>query len=201
MDYYKLHAHPLNGQRLLSNSLINSELDKLEGKPETPGKAENYRFGSLFHSALLEPQKNALAGIGANELSTIMQMVRACFKELGRDFIYSKHAKREHEYFKKMIGHWWKAKIDHKAAKIITDFKTTIALNAQDFEHNAMKFKYDQQCFIYMNITKVDVMQLVGVQKFPPFEVFIIPVYKGDFYYQSGEAKLADAMLKLGLLK
>ncbi len=201
MDYYKLHTHPLNGQRLLSNSLINSELDKLEGKPETPGKAENYRFGSLFHSALLEPERNALAGSETAEYLTIMQMIKSCIIALGQNFIYGNAAKREHEYFKKMLGCWWKAKVDHKTDKVITDFKTTNALNLQDFEQNAMKFRYDQQCFLYMNIAKVDVMQLVGVQKVAPFSVFIIPVYCGDFIYQSGEAKLAEAMLKLGLLK
>jgi hypothetical protein len=200
MDYYEIHNHPLNGKIILSNSRINSELDKINGKLSDKNKQENYRFGSLFHECLLEPERRTIFSLPQNDYNLIVAMMKSCYDQLGVMFFQSKKAKREHAYFWKMLGHWWKCKVDLQIGGVVNDIKTTSATSQEEFERAALKFNYDQQCFIYMNGAKVKQMNLIGVSKAAPHDLFYLECSKGDHFYQSGEHKLLTAMQKLNLI-
>lgn len=200
MDYYEIHNHPLNGRIILSNSFINSELGKIAGKADDENKQENYRFGRLFHECLLEPEKNTIFSLSQKDYNLIMAMMKSCYKELGALFFQTKKAKREHAYFRKMLGNWWKCKVDLQIEGVVNDIKTTSATSQEEFERAALKFNYDQQCFIYINLAKVEQMNLIGVSKAAPHSIFYVECSKGDLFYQSGEQKLLTAMQKLNLI-
>ena len=198
-DPYYAYSHH-NGHLVLSNSLLSSRLGELEGRPEMdPKKAENYRFGSLFHQALLEPAMRVLDTANERDYMLVSQMIKSCYKELGTAFFFGKQIKKEHAYIWRMYGKWWKCKIDHRIGQVVNDFKTTAATSQEEFERNANLFNYDRQCFIYMQGTKTSEMNLIGVGKSAPHDLYFMQVTRGDAIFESGREKTERALTILKL--
>lgn len=72
---------------------------------------------------------------------------------------------------------------------IMADLKSTKAKTEKEFLKMIEAFNYDRQAAVYMDLRKVDRFMLIGVSKFPPYQVFKVAIKRGGDLYLSGRDK------------
>jgi hypothetical protein len=194
MSYYERHIAP-DGRPWISNSLLSAG-----GRPQgiTPEMESNFLFGRVFHTLSLEPKKQPET-ISPALLERAKAMRAAFWQAAGYDVLFI-GTLIEHEVYRRFNGLWHKCKIDvlKKSERLIIDLKSTSAYNEAGFRDSIIKYGYDRQAYLYLNLAKADIFRLYGVSKVAPYKVFTVEIARGDASYQLGGI---DYLEKLELLR
>lgn len=193
MSYYNKHTAP-DGRPFISNSYLSQVKAKQYGIVRNLKDA--YLFGRVFHSMLLEPHLTPESLPGDKE-ELCRAMVAATWQEIGKEMIFEKGSKREHEYYWKMLGWWFKCKQDHisKNKRVITDFKTTSQYSQAGFEKTVSEYDYDRQAYIYLKAEKkAEIFRLIGVQKSKKPNIFVYDITRTSIDYLAGYDKTIELL-------
>jgi len=156
-DYYSV--------RRVSNSMLDYVLPLMSGLTPKRKHSPAFAFGTLVHTALLEPHRFSYeeAGVDAMQVYRCVQAFRATpfFFELLETSL------RE-------VCHYWqyqtlpcKARIDMVSAKygLIADIKTTSALNEKEFSEHVTKYNYDRQMAFYADAIGIETACIIAISK------------------------------------
>lgn len=77
-------------------------------------------------------------------------------------------------------------KTDFEQPLLITDYKTTACTTQHQFEQSIRYFGYDRQAAWYMDIKDQNNFLFIGQCKKKPYNIFKVPVQRGDAFYRSG---------------
>jgi len=104
----------------------------------------------------------------------------------------------DHIWKDELTGLKCKAKFDLVVSdKNLIDFKTTSAINREQFEQQLQQYDYDRQTAFYLDGFKGTSFMVFGVQKFPPFKIFQKIYHVESDFVQSGRKKYQFLMQKL----
>lgn len=168
---------------------------------------EAYKFGTLIDCMLTEPDKvNFFNYTCAGEQYTpeqfeqARQMKRAFFKDdLARRMLEQASTQAimfrdmdiEFEGFRFSLPVRCKWDIWMKHLNWGGDIKSTTATSQKQFEAAARHFDYDRQRAFYMDIAGSNQDILIAISKVN-FQVFKIPIKRGDEFFQSGQDKYRE---------
>lgn len=79
------------------------------------------------------------------------------------------------------------------------DIKSTTATSQKQFEEACRHFDYDRQRAVYMTLSGSNRDILIGISKVN-FQVFKLPIERGDSFFSSGMEKFTDLAFKYWLL-
>lgn len=190
----------------VSNSDLSALKKLLHGGPDFD-PTEAYKFGTLFDCMLTEPDKvNFFNYTCAGEQYTpeqfeqARQMKRAFFKDdLARRMLENAETQKimiremliEFEGFNFSLPVRCKWDIWMQKLNWGGDIKSTTATSQKQFEAAARHFDYDQQRAFYMDIAGSNQDILIAISKVN-FQVFKIPIKRGDTFFQSGQGKYRE---------
>ena len=105
------------------------------------------------------------------------------------------------------VAHYWKdettglkckAKFDLVVSdQNLVDFKTTSATNIEEFETQLQQHDYDRQTAFYLDGFKGTTFMVIGVQKFPPFNIYQKVFHIESDFVKKGRKKYQFLMQKL----
>lgn len=197
---------PYYSRSEVSNSDLSALKKLLYGGPDFD-PTEAYKFGTLIDCMLTEPEKvdffnYTCAGeqYTPAQFEQARQMKRAFFKDdlasrmLARadtQAIMFRDMQIEFEGFKFSLPVRCKWDIWMKIVKWGGDIKSTTATSQKQFEAAARHFDYDRQRAFYMDIAGSNQDILIAVSKVN-FQVFKIPIKRGDELFTSGQNKYKE---------
>jgi hypothetical protein len=194
----------------VSNSDLSSLEAELSAKDPVGGdKVAAYRFGSLLDAIITEPDrvdflKKTLDEIPVepSEWNKALKMRKAFFGDefcnnllkmslpqvvmvsdvvLNVDgFVFTITMRCKWDFFTDFLG---------------ADLKSTVATTQEQFEAVCIMFQYDRQMAVYMEISGIDQVVLIGVSKVNN-KVFKKFIKRGDPFHQSGMEKFKVLALK-----
>ena len=174
---------------------------KLQGRTSTyPPRA--LVFGSAFHTALLEPSHLHLPdyNLRPSELRTLQRMTEAVTLHPEANALL-RSAQCEHtvQWLDPVTRSPCKAKLDLLLdSGNIADLKSTSAPNRSAFLASLDRYDYDLQAHFYLNSIKgARRFYFIGVQKRPPYQVFVESFYCNTLFMRKGKKKLRFLMKKL----
>lgn len=198
----------------VSNSDLSSLDAELSAKDPVGGdKVAAYRFGSLLDAIITEPERIDFLKqtsdenpVDPKEWNKALKMRKAFFSDsfcnnilksslpqvvmvadvvLDVDgFIFSLLMRCKWDFFTDFLG---------------ADLKSTVATTQEQFEAACSMFQYDRQMAVYMEISGVDQVVLIGVSKVN-YKVFKKFIKRGDPFHQSGMEKFKVLALKYYML-
>jgi len=197
---------PYYSRSEVSNSDL-STLKKLIYGGQDYDPTEAYKFGTLIDCMLTEPDKVNFYNYTCNgeqytkdQFEQARQMKRAFFKDdLARRMleradtqaIMFREMQIEFEGFNFSLPVRCKWDIWMKHLGWGGDIKSTAATSQKQFEDAAHHFDYDRQRAFYMDIAGSNQDILIAVSKVN-FQVFKIPIKRGDKFFQSGQDKYRE---------
>lgn len=190
----------------VSNSDLSALKKLLYGGTEFD-PTEAYKFGTLIDCMLTEPDKvNFFNYTCADEQYTpeqfeqARQMKRAFFKDdLARRMLEQASTQAvmfrdmeiEFEDFRFSLPVRCKWDLWMKLLNWGGDIKSTTATSQKQFEAAARHFDYDRQRAFYMDIAGSNQDILIAISKVN-FQVFKIPIKRGDEFFRSGQDKYRE---------
>jgi len=152
-------------ERRVSNSMLDYVVPLIEGVVPKKKHLPAFAFGTLIHTALLEPHLFSYEKAG-NDAMQIYRCVQAFqdtpfFRELLETSL------RE-------VSHYWdcqdvpcKVRIDMVSVKygLIADVKTTNATNSKEFTEYVSKYNYDRQMAFYCDAIGIDTACIIAISK------------------------------------
>ena len=153
LDYDTYRALPA-----VANSDLSRLRDALDGRPPRAGGTSNegaLSFGTAFHTALLEPAEYVPGQPGLND-TLVWWLVEGV---------------KLNTHLTELL-----AQGISETSALFTDFKTTMARDADHFLWQCSAYDYDRQAAFYTDAMQAERFLLVGVQKVEPFGVFTIEV-------------------------
>lgn len=190
----------------VSNSDLSALKKLLHGGPDFD-PTEAYKFGTLFDCMLTEQDKVNFYNYTCSgeqhkkeDFEIARQMKRSFFKDdLARRMIENAETQKimiremliEFEGFSFSLPvrcKWdiWMPKLNWGG-----DIKSTTATSQKQFEAAARHFDYDRQRAFYMDISGSNQDILIAVSKVN-FQVFKIPIKRGDEFFNSGQQKYKE---------
>jgi hypothetical protein len=170
MNYFDVDA--------LSNSGISALARFMGGEPPFSVSAETLEFGSLFHTAVLEPHLYKNPDFLVDSMAGAL-MANTLFSYFNKH----PHARREWEvyYRNKYTGVKAKAKFDLWIPGIaVVDLKTTSCASLSEFKTSIKAYNYHRQAAWYMDAKKTPAFYFFGVQKKYNPKIFMVK-YKIDY--------------------
>lgn len=191
----------------ISNSTLTSVKNLLFGRiPIDPTAA--WRFGSLVDAMLTEPEKVDYQRKRLHEKGNWIQIDADEFKKarkMADVFLASQFGSLIHrlaepqaisvdmEFPVNYLGYYFtipmRGKWDYRARpiRIGCDFKSTSATTQWEFEDSMDKFDYDRQGAVYLDLERkfIDKIMFYGISK-KNFQIFQVPIVRGDSLYTSG---------------
>jgi hypothetical protein len=168
---------------LFSNSFLSRVAAELSGKEMPAQNSSFYSFGKEYEDALLfnKPTDNKI----------IKRMVSETHKNsVFKVFFDHPELKLQHEYYGKFMGLPFKAKADMVIkGYAVPDIKSTVCATYEAFVESIAEYGYDRQMYIYMELFKCSYGCLIATTKSMNPKVFVVPVEKGSFIYESGKQK------------
>jgi hypothetical protein len=152
-------------ERRVSNSMLDYVVPLIQGLTPKKKCSPAFSFGTLIHTALLEPHLFSYEKAG-NDAMQIYRCVQAFhdtpfFAELLETSL------RE-------VTHYWdwrdvpcKARIDMVSAKygLIADIKTTSTTNSKELAEHVSKYNYDRQMAFYCDAIGIDTACIIAISK------------------------------------
>jgi hypothetical protein len=152
-------------ERRVSNSMLDYVVPLLQGVTPKKKYSPSFAFGTLIHTALLEPRLFSYEKAG-NDAMQIYRCVQTfhdtpLFRELLETSL-------------KEVSHYWdwqdvpcKARIDMVSAKygFIADIKTTSATNSNELSEHVSKYNYDRQLAFYCDAIGINTACIVAISK------------------------------------
>lgn len=181
--------------RAYSNSDLTELLNLRTGNLTKPIDAKAARFGTTFHTMILEPTEEIdWLKHHVTEHNKLIQMVASYHKHadhpaLARQF-WEEEWVVETDVFRTCpeTGLPLKCRIDAGSPTYLVDLKTTKATSADSFFETFKTYGYDRQAAFYLDMTGMGYGFLfVGIQKNPPFSVYQI-----DMSVSSDRRKMID---------
>ena len=197
---------PYYSRSEVSNSDLSALKKLLHGGPDFD-PAEAYKFGTLFDCMLTEAGKvNSLnftvdgEQYSPEQFEIARQMKKAFFRdELARRMLENANTQAimirnmeiDFEGFKFTLPVRCKWDIWMNLVNWGGDIKSTTATSQKQFEAAARHFDYDRQRAFYMDIAGSNQDILIAVSKVN-FQVFKIPIKRGDELFTSGQNKYKE---------
>jgi PDDEXK-like domain of unknown function (DUF3799) len=188
----------------ISNSDLGT-IEKLLSPPQWVIDSEKaFRFGTLFDAVVTEPENinYYTREIGsytytADEFAIANEMFKMLKKDpLGLHFV--NHADRQVQMVRELNIAW--DIFNFKAHGWGGDLKSTAATTQEQFFKSCQMFHYDRSRALYMDIAGSDRDIIIGVSKKEPYNVFKIPIVRGDALYESGKAKYSELAYKYKIM-
>lgn len=184
----------------VSNSQLTRLLYELKGK-DLIFPARCLVFGSAFHEMILEPQKFFLPEFNLRD-SEIKNLNAMFEKVMSFELLHTLLSRSTTE-----VPHYWKdettglkckAKFDLVVSnQNLVDFKTTSATNIEEFEAQLQQHDYDRQTAFYLDGFKGTTFMVIGVQKFPPFNIYQKVFHVESDFVKKGRKKYQFLMQKM----
>ena len=176
---------------------------------DMPDPTEAYKFGSLIDCMITEPERVNYYKRTCNDdqfnvkdFTTAEKMKQAFYKD---DFCRTMFEKGRVDGQKIMVK---PITLNFKGVEFTLqarckwdgwrddwgwggDIKSTTAMSQKQFEDAAHHFDYDRQRAFYMDIAGSNQDILIAVSKVN-FQVFKIPIKRGDKFFQSGQDKYRE---------
>lgn len=197
---------PYYSRSEVSNSDLSALKKLLYGGNEFD-PTEAYKFGTLIDCMLTEPDKvNFFNYTCAGEQYTPEQFEQA--RQMKRSFFKDDLARRMLEQASTQAIMFRDMKIEFEGFNFSLpvrckwdiwiphlnwggDIKSTTATSQKQFEAAARHFDYDRQRAFYMDIAGSNQDILIAISKVN-FQVFKIPIKRGDQFFQSGQDKYRE---------
>lgn len=183
--------------KAINNTQLSQLASELSGEPiSLPDRA--LVFGSAFHCKILEPEKFKLSEycLRPSEITMMEAMERSFLQHPAARHIHRKDNEVPIFWTDEATGLPCKALVDNlKPQGIVCDLKTTFARNETEFREHAIKYGYDRQLvgytkgasnFLGNRTFKIEVL---GIQKRPPFSVFCLQFDEHSSFYKTGDDK------------
>jgi hypothetical protein len=123
----------------------------------------------------------------------LQQMLKDChFQHIS----YNPNFEIEHNGFKFELPVKCKWDLRHKTANLGGDIKSTVATTQKQCEAAFKYFGYDRSRAWYMDIEGTDNDIVIFISKKPPYNIFKIPIRRGDKIYQEGKKKYQELAYK-----
>ena len=166
-----------------SNSMFSKIAAEMNGNPLPERDASFFKTGNKFEDSLLykKPSED--------------RMIRAMVRETNKNTTFAKifsdpRLKIQHEFYGKFMGLPFKAKADMVIKGfIVPDIKSTSCNNQDQFYKSIVEYNYDRQMYIYMEVFKCPLSCLIGVSKSMNPKLFIVPIEKGSYLWNTGKEK------------
>lgn len=176
-----------------------------------------YRFGTLLDAIVTEPHKvdffkRTVEGVEGAYSAEEFDRARLMHKSYMSDTLCLQYRKLsdfqkvmsrrmdiEHEGFHFALDvrckwDFWMPSLGWGA-----DLKSTTATTQKQFEEAIRYFDYDRQRAFYMDIAGSDKDMLIGISKVN-YQVFKVPIRRGDSLYKSGREKYTALAFKYWML-
>jgi len=186
--------------KAVSNSQLTRLQHELKGK-DLLFPARCLVFGAAFHELILEPEKFFLPEYNLRD-SEIKNLNGMFDKVMSYELLHTLLSRSDTE-----VAHYWKdeltglkckAKFDLVVSnKNLIDFKTTSAININEFEVQLQQHDYDRQTAFYLDGFKGSTFMVFGIQKFPPFKVYQKVFHIDSTFVKNGRKKYQFLMQKL----
>lgn len=194
----------------VSNSDLSSLDAELSAKDPVGGdKVAAYRFGSLLDAIITEPERidflkqtSDESPVDPKEWNKALKMRKAFFSDSFCNNILKSSLPQvvmvadvvlDVDGFKFSLP--MRCKWDFFTDFLGADLKSTVATTQEQFEAACIMFQYDRQMAVYMEISGVDQVVLIGVSKVN-YKVFKKFIKRGDPFHQSGMEKFKVLALK-----
>jgi hypothetical protein len=152
-------------ERRVSNSMLDYVVPLIQGVTPKKKYSPAFSFGTLIHTALLEPHLFSYEKAG-NDAMQIYRCVQT-FHSIPFFCELLKTSMRE-------VSHYWdcqdvpcKVRIDMVSAKygLIADIKTTVATNSNELAEHVSKYNYDRQMAFYCDAVGIDTACIIAISK------------------------------------
>jgi hypothetical protein len=180
-------------ERNTSYSRLDSLRKYLLGMEQFKGGEHFLTFGVAVHELFLEEKKEeAFKGLSKDDQKRVIAMVKSLNSHPVVQSLMDKGISEEKQY-----GHLHGVEfayiIDRKQLHLdrAFDLKTTTCKDQKDFEQKAIDYGYPKQGYIYKTLSNVKEFYFIGIQKYPPFKVFVVgtdsPVWQAEEKYAAKE--------------
>lgn len=184
--------------RAINNTQLGQLAAELRGeRVELPDRA--LVLGSAFHCRILEPERYVDANycLWPSEAELLERMVAAFRAHPIASQIHRTECELPIYWKDAVTGLPCKALIDNACGgRLIRDLKTTFAATEAEFRERCRSYDYDRQLVGYargfsrVGGRSIEAIELVGVQKRPPFRIFVYQSRPTSAFWQSGARKL-----------
>ena len=175
-DYHNIKGY-------YSNSFLSKVAVEILGLPQLSSDKPCFAFGNEFEDCLLYDKKT--------KDPIIKKMVKVTKGHpTFKSFINHPDIKIQHEYYGRFMGIPFKAKADLLIKGFcVPDIKSTSCTTIKKFIESIYQYNYDRQLYIYMSIFKCDMAVIIATTKEKNPKVFVVPIVKNDYVYNSGKSK------------
>lgn len=177
----------------ISNSQLTHFLHQLKGTiPNYPARC--LVFGNALHECILEQDQFILEdyNLRPSEQKTLFKMRRSlALHQPFQSMLASAKKEVVKTWTDKKTGLKCKAKIDlvlHNEE--LADLKTTSATSQREFLHGLSKYEIDRQAAFYLSSGKSRRFWIIGIQKRPPYQVFMESFYCNSNFIRRGRKKM-----------
>ncbi|WP_426061228.1 PD-(D/E)XK nuclease-like domain-containing protein [Hymenobacter sp. B1770] len=184
----------------VSNTDLSALKNELLGQPRQLNPVA-LAYGSHFHTAVLEPshyQRTDERGIRWADLETLARQVRR--QRYCRDLLYRGQAEQSYTATHTATGVGVKLRPDllvrSRAGRQLTlvDFKTTSSPNLAHFLTTIVKYDYDRQAALYLDVFGATRFLIIGVQKKAPHEVWLFDATAAPGFIEQGRKKYSTLL-------
>jgi hypothetical protein len=191
----------------ISNSKLTEFKNQIEGL--TPNYGDGLRMGTLHDALITEPDKLDRMSNMIDDYSYSFDEIKK-FEEMRDVFMRNPICAKLHSQaeFQKVsrkeadfqgvidFSMLCRCKWDFWFGTWGADLKSTDCKTKKQFEDACEHFDYDRGRYFYMNIEQTSNDMLIGQSKHYPYEIFIIPIVRGDKLYNRGREKTNELALK-----
>lgn len=183
----------------ISNTDLSNLADQLLGRLRDPSP-KAFKFGQLFHSAILEPDDFACTTASCEEdqqqRDQAHQLARVIKRHrYSRHVLYRGVPELSHFATHEETGLLVKVRPDllidspKRTRRTVVDFKTTSASNEQRFLDTILEYGYDRQAALYCDVVGAQRFVIIGVQKRSPHRAWVAYIQQGSQLMELGRKK------------
>ncbi len=179
---------------VISNSTLSWVKMKVNHLSNLPSDDEYLEFGRIAEDYILHgveiPRRTSM------EWRDQFERMKVKFYEnrILSYFVDNKEFKSQDVFKSEFLELPFKAKFSgsRKDINIGLEYKSMLCNSLHQFKTIINRLDYDRECYVNMNVAKMDYMYLVGQSKRRSAEVFPVVVTPGDEIYESGRVKTEE---------
>lgn len=183
-------------RKAINNTQLGIFADELAGKqPCYPARA--FTFGSAFHCAILEPEDYSPDNYCLKTAESLLldKMLATLLATKHYQDIRGSQCEKPVYWIDEATGLPCKALIDSYQPSLVRDLKTTNAKTREEFLAACMTYDYDRQMAFYAGATKASHVEIIGVQKRPPYKIFVVTRNQDSKFLKSGNRKVNQLLM------